>query len=158
MKKKLISLLLLSTMAITLLGCNNNKNKSLGEEAVRYLYQFDKITDLQEGDKKLKEISNDDVYKQLTVTDQYRALNTYLKLQDNPCKVVILDDFSDKNGGYVKYSLDTLSISSTRIFMFTYRTENNKLVEVHEMECIPFSTEDSLDITPSYDNGEGDSQ
>ena len=51
MKKKLISLLLLSTMAITLLGCNNNKNKSLGEEAVRYLYQFDKITDLQEGVK-----------------------------------------------------------------------------------------------------------
>lgn len=153
MKKFIITLLISGTCLNTLCGCRNN-SESIGIQAVKDLYEFEEISDLNEGDKNLKELVNDDVYKQLTVTDAYRALNTYLKIKDNPCKVVVLDKLETKEGGYVKYSLDTISISSTRIFMFTYKLEKGKIIEVKEMECIPFSDNDSIDIYPSKFEGD----
>lgn len=153
MKKFIITLLIAGTCFTALCGCKNN-DESIGIQVVKNLYEFEEISDLNEGDKKLKELVNDNVYKQLTVTDAYRALNTYLKIKDNPCKVVVLDKLETKEGGYVKYSLDTISISSTRIFMFTYKLEKGKIVEVKEMECIPFSDNDSIDIYPSKFEGD----
>lgn len=155
MKRFIITLLIVGTCFNGLCGCKNN-NESIGVQAVKDLYEFEKIEDLNDGDKKLKELVSDDVYKQLTVTDAYRALNTYLKIKDSPCKVVVLDKLETKEGGYVKYSLDTISISSTRIFMFTYKTEKGKITEVKEMECIPFSDNDSIDIYPSKFEGDDD--
>lgn len=155
MKRIIITLLIAGTCFTALCGCKNN-SESIGIQVVKNLYEFEEISDLNEGDKKLKELVSDNVYKQLTVTDAYRALNTYLKIKDNPCNVVVLDKLETKEGGYVKYSLDTISISSTRIFMFTYKLEKGKIVEVKEMECIPFSDNDSIDIYPSKFEGDED--
>ena len=67
-------------------------------------------------------------------------MNTYLKLGES-CKVRILNEIYTKTGGYITYTLDCDRLSSGRIFIFSYKVEDNKISSVKEYEALPFKEE-----------------
>lgn len=108
---------------------------SKGEEVVKLLYDFRKIDDLAKQDEKVKSLLTEEVYKELTVRDAERALNTYLKFKQNPCSVEILE----KRPGTIIYTLNTNSLSAGRVFIFTYDVNIwGKICYARELEGIDF--------------------
>lgn len=114
------------------------RNVGLGERAVYDLYDFTDIYELASQDEDLKNICTDDAYKDLTVTNKDKALNTYLKFKKCPVKVKVLRSSYNNNGGYVLYTLDCNAISSERKFLFLFDIEGDKISNPREMECIDF--------------------
>ena len=125
---------------------------SIGVQAVKLLYDFESLDQLNQQMQSLEDICTPDVYTQLSATNQEKALNVYLKfklseavknskLEDtyyNP-SVRILEEITSSEGGYVLYTIDTPALSEGRLFIFSYKLdEHNKLSSVHEMEGIDF--------------------
>lgn len=110
-------------------------NGKLGVEAVNYLYNFNTVDDLDENDKKLKDITTKSAYESLTVTNSDKALNTYLKFKDNAVEVEILSS----GPGKVVYTLHSDSLSDGRKFIFLYEVSFfGKITSAEEFEAIPF--------------------
>lgn len=141
--KNLIVILIIAVITVIILLVysdegNRQFKENVGVQAVRYLYQFDNLTQLNANSSKLKNITTDDVYEQLTIDNTDRCLNTYLKFKGVKTGVNIIK----ATDTYVLYSLDNENISSNRIFMFTYSVNNKGKIEyVREMECIDFITD-----------------
>lgn len=112
------------------------KTAELGETAVKLLYDFGSAEQLDYQMIGLKEITSDEVFNQLTIDNEERTLNTYLKFKNKPVSVNIIKSTSD----YVLYSLDTECISEERLFVFFYKlnASGDKIVEVREVEAIDF--------------------
>lgn len=109
-----------------------------GVDAVKYLYNFDNVQQLDSNMVKLKEITTEGVFEQLTIDNTNRTLNTYLKFKGEPTKVNVIE----ATDTFVLYSLDTKYVDSKRIFMFIYNVNDNGKIEyVREMECIDFVTD-----------------
>lgn len=107
----------------------------VGVQAVEALYQFNTLEQLESNLPKLKSLTTEEIYNRIAVTNSDKALNVYLKFKKNPVKVEILD----KKPGYVLYTLDTGSLSSGRIFLFSYELNwKGEICSVREMECIDF--------------------
>lgn len=133
------------TLVIAIGGYWINKQKkirALGIKAVNYLYSFDTPYDLAESDIKLKQMSTDSAYKQMTVTNSSTALNVYLKLNKSACKVKIKDVIATSKSGIVYYSLESDSIECTRMFMFMYKVKGGKIDEPVQAECYTFPQEE----------------
>lgn len=111
-----------------------NPNGNYGELAVKYLYNFQTVQELDANMDALKEITTEEVYEQLTIDKTDRALNVYLKFNNNPV-VVKFEEITDS---YIIYSLETESISSFRKFVFFYEVEGGKISKVREGELIDF--------------------
>lgn len=108
---------------------------NIGELAVNYLYNFSTIAELDANMDKLKQITTEQVYAQLTVDNVDRALSTYLKFKNEPSYVKV----SKATQNYVSYSLQTKNIASTRKFIFLYETnQKGKISSVREVEAIDF--------------------
>lgn len=130
------------TVAVSLVGVSvlglaavtSGKSKSLGVKAVMLMYNFDTIEQLSEQMAELREITTPEIYEELTIDNEDRTLNTYLKFRGNPVTVSIIK----ATGDYVMYSLTSESIGTDRIFMFLYETDNQKINYVREVECIDF--------------------
>lgn len=154
MKRSLMMFLcgILLTSSLTFLSREKLVNlmykEDLGAEVVRNLYQFDEIEDLVLQDKALKELTSEESYKELTATNADRALNTYLKFNKKPVKVIILDSVRNYLGGTVTYSLDSVSISNGRIFTFSYKLKDGKVCDVEEYECINLKKNENVITTP----------
>lgn len=130
------------TVAVSLVGVSvlglaavtSGESKSLGVKAVMLMYNFDTIEQLSEQMAELREITTPEIYEELTIDNEDRTLNTYLKFRGNPVTVSIIK----ATGDYVMYSLTSESIGTDRIFMFLYETDNQKINYVREVECIDF--------------------
>lgn len=108
----------------------------LGETAVKLLYDFGTAEQLDYQMIGLKEITTDAVFNQLTIDNEERTLNTYLKFKNKPVTVNVIKSTSD----YVMYSLNTEYISGSRIFVFFFEIDpiENKIKSVREVEAIDF--------------------
>lgn len=107
----------------------------VGVEAVNYLYNFKSVDELSENDEKLKEITTEEAYTALTVTNADKALNTYLKFKNNSVEVEIISS----GRGKVVYTLHSDSLSDGRKFIFLYDVNFfGKITNAEEFEAIPF--------------------
>lgn len=112
-----------------------NKNTSTAVKAVECLYQFNKVEDLNNKMKELEKITTSSVYNQLTVDNEERTLNTYLKFKGNPTSVKI----QNVTDSYILYKLDNENIDKDRVFVFMYRINSHgKISYVRECECLDF--------------------
>lgn len=115
-----------------------SKQVELGLRAVKYMYNFQTLAELDDNMDLLKGITTDEVYSQLTVDNTDRALNVYLKFKNKPV-LVIPEEATSK---YVIYKLQTESLSSDRKFAFFFEVDNGKISKVRESEIIDFVDRD----------------
>lgn len=126
---------LVSCFTFTLINNSSKNQKDIGVKAVTYLYQFNQVEDLDNNMEKLKTITTDEVFNQLTVDNEERTLNTYLKFKGKSTDVEIIKSTET----YVLYSLDTEYVDSNRVFIFMFDVNNEgKLSYVRECECLDF--------------------
>lgn len=117
------------------LGVNYTQKESTGIEAVNLMYDFSDVYELDSNMSKLEDIMTPEIFKEVTIDNQDRALNTYLKFKKNPVKVEIIKSTSS----YVLYRLHTDSITGNRKFMMTFDTNLlGKINYIREMEIIDF--------------------
>lgn len=107
----------------------------IGERAVHLLYEYGTPEQLDAQMAELKSMCSEGVFIQLTIDNEKRTLNTYLKFKQDPTSVNILESTSS----YVVYSINNKNIDASRKFIFRYKVDNNKLVEVKEAELIEFA-------------------
>lgn len=111
------------------------EEEELGIKAVKAMYDFGTVEQLDSQMALLQVITTDEVFRQLTIDSENRTLNTYLKFQGKPVTIKILKSSND----YVLYSLDTVSIENNRTFLFLFTVnETGKINWVREMETIDF--------------------
>lgn len=140
-KIKIVFLVLLAFIVLALgyiLAKDVDTKKSLGVQAVEYLYTFEDVYQLADQDEELKKITTESAYKKLTATDVDKALNTYLKFKEESAKVRIIREHSDNKGGYVLYTIDSNAISAERLFLMLYDINKGKLDNPRELEGIDF--------------------
>lgn len=148
------------------IGLFKSDKDSVGVQAVKLLYDFESLDQLNQQMQSLEDICTPEVYTQLSATNQEKALNVYLKfklseavknskMEDtyyNP-SVRILEEITSSDGGYILYTIDTPALSEGRLFIFSYKlNEHNKLSSVHEMEGIDFYRDSTKAI--ASDTGE----
>ena len=114
---------------------SENMKAELGVEAVKCMYDFGTIEQLDENMAGLQAITTDEVFSQLTIDREERTLYTYLKFKNKPVTVNVLKS----TASYVLYNLETENISENRIFMFMFDVNSSgKISYVREVECIDF--------------------
>lgn len=107
----------------------------VGVQAVGYLYNFSNLEELDRNMEKLRKITTEEVYEQLTIDNTNRALSTYLKFKGKPSYVTI----DDQTNSYVSYHLKTAEVASSRKFIFMYNVNSSGLIDkVREVEAIDF--------------------
>ena len=91
-------------------------NGRTGEKAVKLLYEFNNVKDLEENLVGLRSMMTERCYYKTTVLNSSKSLNTYLKLKQQRTVVNILE----KKPGFILYSLDNPNLSDNRLFIFSY--------------------------------------
>lgn len=136
MSHRIVKSLLVITLAAILLAQFQKWNSSkVGISAINLLYKFHDYTELDSNMAELRKIVTSSVYDELTIDNEGRLLNTYLKFKGNACIPHVIASTSD----YVLYTLETQSIEETRLFLFIYSTNLfGKIDSVREVECIDF--------------------
>lgn len=113
----------------------DEKKRLLGEKAVLLLYDFGTPEQLNYQMRGLKAITTEPVFNQLTIDNEDRTLNTYLKFKNEAVTVNVIRSSSD----YVMYSLSTPNISEERVFVFFFEVNDGGIIEyVREAEVIDF--------------------
>ena len=135
-----LAILVFVLMTITRLEIISNGR--VGSEAVKLLYNFDNINELEDNLVGLKSMMTVRCYYSTTVVNSDKSLNTYLKLKKAKTTVKIIES----KPGFVLYSLDNPNITSSRLFIFSYKLNLfGKIEEVREFEAIDFySTSDKV--------------
>lgn len=127
--------ILLSSFILLGITQIQSKRTETAVEAVKDLYQFNQVNELNNNMKNLKKITTSSVYNQLTVDNEERTLNTYLKFKGNPTTVNVID----VTNSYVLYSLTNENIDEDRVFIFMYSFDSKgKICKVRESECLDF--------------------
>ena len=137
-----VTTIILGALLFTTLGAGGfyfswkREAKATGIKVVELMYTFDTYEDVYSKQmKELQKICNQDVYKDLNVNNIDRALNSYLRFKGNASEVKIIE----ATNSYVKYSLNTLSISSERQFILFYHVNMwGKIDKVSECEIESF--------------------
>jgi hypothetical protein len=125
---------LLSFVVVNL--TNTYKQAQVGLLAVKYLYHFSSLEELDANMDELKKISTPEVYRKLTIDNTDRSLNVYLKFKNKP--VFVIPDKATDN--YIIYRLQTENISNFRKFTFFYEVNKQGLIsDVREAEIIDFA-------------------
>lgn len=107
----------------------------IGEQAVLLMYDYGTVEQLDYQMMSLKEITTEAVFNQLTIDNEERTLNTYLKFKQDAVSVNVIKSTNT----YVLYSLNTPNIASSRRFIFMFELDQNgKVCWVREVEAIDF--------------------
>lgn len=117
------------------LGGIRLQKANTGVKAVELMYDFKTAYDLNDQMTELKKITTTDIYRELTIDNADRTLNTYLKFKNKPVEVEIIKSTDN----YVLYRLNTEVITTNRKFMFVFDTDwLGRINYVREMEVIDF--------------------
>lgn len=145
MKKAWIRILVVAVIAASVLigliaysrHLTDKKIAELGENAVKLLYDYGTVEQLDFQMSGLKEITTEEVFNQLTIDNEERTLNTYLKFKQDAVTVNVIRS-TDK---YVMYHLQTNNVSANRIFVFFFTVNDKGLIDwVQEVEAVDFIT------------------
>lgn len=116
-------------------GIESEKRQETGRQLVLALYDYPSVEQLDEQMKIVRGLTTEGVFNQLTLDNEERTLNTYLKFEQKAVTVEILESTED----YVLYTLHTEALSEGRKFIFLYSlNEDGKVDWVQEAECIDF--------------------
>lgn len=109
--------------------------EKVGKEVVKLLYDFASMEQLEGQQLQLKSKVTEDVFNQLTVDNEERRLNTYLKFSGEVSTV----EFLIVTDRYLVYRLDCVALESSRVFLFAYNVNSlGKIDRVYEAELIGF--------------------
>ena len=112
-----------------------SEHESIGIELVKALYDFKDVYQLDSNMVIVKELTTEPVFNDLTIDNEQRTLTTYLKFNNKPCTVHIIDN----TDSYVMYRLENENISSDRIFVFFFKVDKDGKVNWYkEVEGIEF--------------------
>lgn len=125
-------------LLITVSTANMNKQKAqIGEQAVKLMYQFVDLQQLQLNMIDLKSITTEPVFNQLTIDNEDRTLYTYMKFKGITTSVNIKKATST----YIIYSIVNDNVDETRRFVFMFDcNRSGKISYVREAEIHDFST------------------
>lgn len=125
-------------LLITVSATNMNKQKArIGEQAVKLMYQFIDLQQLQLNMIDLKSITTKPVFNQLTIDNEDRTLYTYMKFKGTTTSV----DIKKATSTYVIYSIVNDNVDETRRFIFMFDCNHSgKISYVREAEIYDFST------------------
>lgn len=113
----------------------SDAKSALGEKAVHCLYSFGTLEQLDSQMSVLKSITTEDVFNQLTIDNEERALSTYLKFKGCAVSANIVKSTSS----YVMYTLNSAYVSPDRHFIFMFDVDNaGRISFVREVESIDF--------------------
>lgn len=114
-----------------------NQRKDLGIKAVKCMYEFTEVEQLQFNMFDLQKITTEPVFNQLTIDNENRALYTYVKFKCETTSVNIIKATSS----YVLYSLKNNNVDSERKFIFMFDCDKTgKISYVREAEINDFVT------------------
>lgn len=135
-----ITVLIVALIIFVILGVYsryvlNTGSTEIGIQAVKCLYDFGTVEQLNYQMQGLQEITTSAVFNQLTIDNEQRTLNTYLKFKNKAVTVDVVEATSD----YILYHLQTENISQSRLFCFYYHVnKHGKIDKVREVEAIDF--------------------
>ena len=96
------------------------------------IYDFDSIFDLTKQMEELKQITTEDVFRNLDINYNSRIISIYFKFKADPTKVEIISS----NPGSIHYRLINDNVSSDRTFLFRYTVSNGIIDSVEEIELV----------------------
>lgn len=115
----------------------DKQKKELGISAVKYMYEFTELQQLQLNMVDLKSITTKPVFNQLTIDNEDRSLYTYVKFKGETTSV----DVKKATSNYVIYSIVNDNVNSERRFIFMFDTDTSgKISWVREAELYDFVT------------------
>lgn len=107
----------------------------LGEKAVMCLYDFGTVEELDMQMYDLQNITTEYVFNQLTIDNEERTLNTYLKFKGSATTVNVVR----AEPSYVMYTLDNENVGSERHFVFFFDVgSDGRICYVREVEAVDF--------------------
>lgn len=131
----ILGVLIIGAVYIIWSVSNKADNVEIGMKAVRYMYHFQSLKELDDNMDRLKKITSDEVYEKLTIDNTDRTLRVYLKFRNKP--VIVNVEKATEN--YVIYSLISENISANRKFVFFFETNREgTIVDVRESEVVDF--------------------
>lgn len=116
-------------------GMRDSMAEKAAKDVINDLYSFDSVDSMEINESDLRGRVTTQVFNQLTVDNDERRMNTYLKFRAESSKV----KFIKVTDQYVVYSLDCAYIDSSRKFIFIYSIDRSGLISsVYEAELNPF--------------------
>lgn len=103
--------------------------REVSEKLLHAFYTFD-LTTIADNDKKISELTTEEIYQSHTISSSTRQLRVYLKFAGNPTEAKII---SHKKG-IIYYSIHSEGFDSERIFAMRYKYSWGKITEIAEYE------------------------
>ena len=108
------------------------KQRQLGIETVKLMYEFSVPEDILKNHQILSEIISEDEFGELSVDNELRAVNAYYKFGYAESAVHVVD--SGEN--FVIYTLENENIDPTTEWLFLFDTEGGKVCNVREYKLV----------------------
>lgn len=106
--------------------------ENLGKQAVKLMYEFKDVTDLESQMDSLKKITSINVFKSLDISHDQRVIPIYFKFKAEPTEVFIISSSPTS----VCYRLKNSNIDEERTFLFRFNVIKDKIVSYKEYELI----------------------
>lgn len=115
--------------------------KEVSEELLHAFYTFD-LNTIADNDKRIKELTTEEIYESHTIASSNRQLRVYLKFQGEPTEARIISHKDDT----IFYYIDSKGFDPDRTFAMQYKYSWGKITDVVEYEVffLPQSSRDSL--------------
>ena len=116
--------------------------REVSEELLHAFYTFELPT-IAENDKRIKELTTEEIYQSHTISSSTRQLRVYLKFQGEPTKAKII---SHKDNT-IFYSVDSRGFDPDRTFAMKYHYKWGKIDKLVEYEVffLPQSSRSDLE-------------
>ena len=116
--------------------------KEVSEELLHAFYTFDLPT-IADNDKRISELTTEEIYESHTISSSNRQLRVYLKFQGNPTEAKIIKHDNDT----IYYYIDSEGFDEERTFAMKYKYSWGKITELVEYEVffLPQSSRSDLE-------------
>ncbi len=125
---------LISIVVFFLSSASVSLKRTLGVEAVMLMYDFDSLDEVQENQKRLAQIMDEDTYAGLTIDNENRQLYTYVRYYGNK-SIINVVEATDK---YVLYRIESNCVEPDRLFIMIFEVSHGRISKIKECECLDF--------------------
>ena len=126
---------LLVALAVIYFSAEESSAKAeLGVEAVKLMYNFQSVEELESNQKRLARIMDEDTFYGLTYDNENRQLYTYVQYYGSHSTVNVVES-TDR---YVLYRIESECVESDRLFVMLFEVDGGRIVKVKEGEFLGF--------------------
>lgn len=111
---------------------SRSAKENLGVLAVKLMYEFDTIEDLNPQYERLHQVVSESAWEHLNINNDLRTINTYFKFRNRPSKVQIVY-YRD---GLLLYNLITDAVPHQTLWAFQYDIVDGKIDNVREYRLV----------------------